>query len=129
MHVNGKAPLEASTGEAPPSAYSRITVQLQEATENAFAKRPPCLLHFDDALKICICTCYIFDLENVQKRKKDSSGSIPFYLTLDDQIITPPPKIWKDAVDHLLFHPLAAVGFVSCRLHTKNQQSSRWKEK
>lgn len=46
MHVNGTAPLEASSEEATTSAYSRITVQLQEATENVFAKLHPacCIL-------------------------------------------------------------------------------------
>lgn len=34
MHMNGTAPLEASSEEVSNSAYSRITVQPQEATEN-----------------------------------------------------------------------------------------------
>lgn len=77
MHVNGTAPLEASSEEASTSAYSRITVQLQEATENAFAEKrkkkkqpPPCLLHFDDNPKYCTCICYNFDLENRVKYEK-----------------------------------------------------------
>lgn len=41
MHVNGTAPLETSSEEALISAYSRITVQQQEATEIVFAKTPP----------------------------------------------------------------------------------------
>lgn len=70
MHVNGTAPLEASSEEASTSAYSRITVQLQEATESVFAKTPPCLLHFDDALKYCVCIGHIFDLKKSVKYKK-----------------------------------------------------------
>lgn len=74
MHVN--APLEPSSEEALTSAYSRTTVQLQEATENVFAKL--CLLHFDDALNIKNASATFFNLENsVNCKKRDSSGLIP----------------------------------------------------
>lgn len=85
MHVNGTAPLEASSEEASNSAYSRMTVLRHDATENVSAKKnpttPPCLLHFDDAFECCICIRDIFDLENSDKykKKKDSSGSIPLF--------------------------------------------------
>lgn len=67
------------TSEASNSAYSRTTVQLQEATENVFANL--CLLHFDDALNIENASVTFFNLENSvnykKERERDSSGSIP----------------------------------------------------
>lgn len=70
MHGNGTAPLEASPLEASTSAYSRITVQLQEATENVFAKthHPACCILM--MLSSIVCARYIFDLENVVNYKK-----------------------------------------------------------
>lgn len=59
MHMNGTAPLEASSEEALTSAYLTITVQLQEATENVCMRKKQfaCLLHFDNFLK---CFMHLF---------------------------------------------------------------------
>lgn len=86
MHANGTAPLEASSEEASTSAYSRITVQLQEATENAFAEKrkkkqknnlhPACciLMIIPSIVHASVTT---LTWKTVSNMKKDSSGSIP----------------------------------------------------
>lgn len=70
MHANGTAPLEASSEEASTSAYSRMTVQLQEASENVLAKTPPCLLHFDDAFEYCNRLSHFWTWKMFVKHKK-----------------------------------------------------------
>ena len=69
MHVNGTAPLEASSEEASNSAYSIITVQLQEATENESLRKkihPACCILMMLS-SIVYASVNVSDLENSVK--------------------------------------------------------------
>lgn len=85
MHMNGTAPLEASSEEASTSAYSRMTVLRHDATENVSAKKEKkihpacCILMMLSSVVYASVTSLTW--KNSDKYKKKTPVDPYLYLT------------------------------------------------